>query len=456
MAVESWWAPAQVTHADSLVFYRMRGFPPWPGLVLPCKPRSYLQGPMNPLCPPEDAIFERVQNCIQRGKGMKLGDTIIARVRDDVPFGLNWLPDSLLPLPRKKEKAKILQVFQKHLEVRYKRSGITDTIPKSWGELLSQSVRQRQAAGYEPAVWQSETRAAKCGTWRSEVPSVVKFPQDAKSTVQASFVIVYSYGDELLGCKNFGINGKAVNMLVEREQNVTLNLQLPSAVDPSRKCVIALRKSDLPRQISPVLPPDYHRGFRAEEMASHRGFNGSLALREIRAEWKRRQGIQQQQAELEQYRAHHNLPPSDLPKPPNDSDSSEEEDEAVSDAEQEDPWEVEEEATSQDTSTEEDFPKAAPKPVPRASCGSAPRNIATPVANAVRRSVAAPVRLQGHMVPCYEQLESTETSFSPKGSEIEEARRLLGVASDASLADLNRTRRRRVCTGGFLFMAEVL
>ncbi|CAE7895462.1 unnamed protein product [Symbiodinium microadriaticum] len=316
MAVESWWAPAQVTHADSLVFYRMRGFPPWPGLVLPCKPRSYLQGPMNPLCPPEDAIFERVQNCIQRGKGMKLGDTIIARVRDDVPFGLNWLPDSLLPLPRKKEKAKILQVFQKHLEVRYKRSGITDTIPKSWGELLSQSVRQRQAAGYEPAVWQSETRAAKCGTWRSEVPSVVKFPQD--------------------------------------------------------------------------------------------------------------------------------------------SDSSEEEDEAVSDAEQEDPWEVEEEATSQDTSTEEDFPKAAPKPVPRASCGSAPRNIATPVANAVRRSVAAPVRLQGHMVPCYEQLESTETSFSPKGSEIEEARRLLGVASDASLADLNRTRRRRVCTGGFLFMAEVL
>ena len=187
------------------MFYRMRGFPPWPGLVLPCKPRSYLQGPMNPLCPPEDAIFERVQNCIQRGKarfrsglkvprpqgfcsdvrnfcqGMKLGDTIIARVRDDVPFGLNWLPDSLLPLPRKKEKAKILQVFQKHLEVRYKRrgasrkhrvseseavpsrSGITDTIPKSWGELLSQSVRQRQAAGYEPAVWTNTKKLAVHG-----------------------------------------------------------------------------------------------------------------------------------------------------------------------------------------------------------------------------------------------------------------------------------------------------
>ncbi|OLP76515.1 hypothetical protein AK812_SmicGene43540 [Symbiodinium microadriaticum] len=386
---------------------------------------------MNPLCPPEDAIFERVQNCIQRGKGMKLGDTIIARVRDDVPFGLNWLPDSLLPLPRKKEKAKILQVFQKHLEVRYKRSGITDTIPKSWGELLSQSVRQRQAAGYEPAVWQSETRAAKCGTWRSEVPSVVKFPQASSSSTAMG-----------MRCKNFGINGKAVNMLVEREQNVTLNLQLPSAVDVSK-----VRAQSLIRH----KPEEENRTFRGKYLrsclqtiteASHRGFNGSLALREIRAEWKRRQGIQQQQAELEQYRAHHNLPPSDLPKPPNDSDSSEEEDEAVSDAEQEDPWEVEEEATSQDTSTEEDFPKAAPKPVPRASCGSAPRNIATPVANAVRRSVAAPVRLQGHMVPCYEQLESTETSFSPKGSEIEEARRLLGVASDASLADLNRTRRR--------------
>ena len=49
MAVESWWAQAQIMHADSLVFYRMRGFPPWPGLVLPCKHRSYLQRPMNPL-----------------------------------------------------------------------------------------------------------------------------------------------------------------------------------------------------------------------------------------------------------------------------------------------------------------------------------------------------------------------------------------------------------------------
>ncbi|CAE7320410.1 unnamed protein product [Symbiodinium sp. CCMP2592] len=325
---------AQVKHADSLVFYRMRGFPPWPGLVLPCKHRSYLQGPMNPLCPPEDAIFDRVQNCIQRGKarfrsdlkvpgrvdagivddvhtfcqGMKRGDTIIARVREDADAG----SDSdlsfrgLVPLPEARAKAKILRVFQKHLEVRYKRSGVTAKIPKSWGELLSRSVPQQQAAGKVKRASGKVRDVALRGSERGQVPS--------------GFVIVYSYGDEMYR----KVRAQSLIRYKPEEANRTFRGK------SLRSCLQTITE------------------------ASHRGFNGNLALREIQAEWERRQGIQQQQAELEQYRAHHNLPPSDLPKPHNDSDSSEEEDEAASDAEEEDPWGTEEEAASQDTSTEEE------------------------------------------------------------------------------------------------------
>ncbi len=64
--------------SNKLVLCRLRGFPPWPSLVIKPEPRSKLQGPMNPLAPPTDAVFDREVKCVRRGAGFKKGSTVSA------------------------------------------------------------------------------------------------------------------------------------------------------------------------------------------------------------------------------------------------------------------------------------------------------------------------------------------------------------------------------------------
>ena len=74
---EQWWVPQQ-KWSGQLVLCRLLGFPPWPGVALKPRSRSELQGPMNPLAPPTDAVFDREVKCVRRGAGFTVGNTASA------------------------------------------------------------------------------------------------------------------------------------------------------------------------------------------------------------------------------------------------------------------------------------------------------------------------------------------------------------------------------------------
>jgi len=370
-----WWSTAQQQHQDKLVLYRLRGYPPWPGMVLRLKSRAYLQSPMNDLAPPEDALFDRVQTCIQRGKGIKKGDTVTAYVADESDSDSSAGSDSESSsarsslLPGRKEKAKVLEVRGRKLKVEYKRTGKTAVIPKSWAELLSKKILQTQKAGMVKRATGKVREIALRGKQRGVVPS--------------GFVIVYSFGDEMY-------------------RKVRASSLIP--YDPS------------------TLPGLLHRRkllTQCLEEVKMRGFSGTRALREIRKEWKRRQKLQEEQADAQRYREHHGLerPAAPSPAPPVTASS----------------W-------------KRPSPGGIPQPVYSQCATPPPRRIATPVANTVARSMGAPqcsvpVRLQGHMVTFYEQVEGTGEQSVPTTSELEEARNAFGLEEGYTLADLNRSRR---------------
>ena len=125
---EQWWIPAQQKWSGKLVLCRLLGFPPWPGVALKPRSRSELQGPMNPLAPPTDAVFDREVKCVRRGAGFTVGNTVSAHYAVNNPCGgVFGLPETMQSPSM--QKAVITTVGRTNLIVKFKGDGHVDKIP---------------------------------------------------------------------------------------------------------------------------------------------------------------------------------------------------------------------------------------------------------------------------------------------------------------------------------------
>mmetsp|Transcript_83 Transcript_83/g.299 ORF Transcript_83/g.299 Transcript_83/m.299 type:complete len:413 (+) Transcript_83:77-1315(+) len=174
---EAWHNQAQQKWSDQLVLCRLRGFPPWPSLVVKPQPRSALQGPMNAFAPPADSVFDREVKCVRRGAGFKPGDTVSAYYLDHSPFGLPALQSS------SRQKATVVRIGRTSLRVKFKHDGRVENIPKNWAELNSSSKSQMPSAGMVKKPIGKVRDVALRGKARGKVP--------------AGQVLVYSFGDEM-------------------------------------------------------------------------------------------------------------------------------------------------------------------------------------------------------------------------------------------------------------------
>ena len=157
-----------------------------------------------------------------------------------------------------------------------------------------------------------------------------------------------------------------------------------------------------------------------------RGFNGARALKEIKAEWDRRerarQERQQQEATAREYRAHHGLEQPPTPAPAEREPADRAADRAASKR----PLPADPPTAKRHT--------AQPS---QASQTAHARCVATPLVNHAR---SASAHLQGHMVPYHEQLEGTDVQHIST-SDLEEARLLLRLEKGFSVSELHRARR---------------
>ena len=125
---EQWWIPAQQKWSGKLVLCGLLGFPPWPGVALKPRSRSELQGPMNPLAPPTDAVFDREVKCVRRGAGFTVGNTASAHYAVNNPCGgVFGLPETMQSPSM--QKAVITTVGRTNLIVKFKGDGHVDKIP---------------------------------------------------------------------------------------------------------------------------------------------------------------------------------------------------------------------------------------------------------------------------------------------------------------------------------------
>lgn len=262
MAAE-WHNKHQKSRANKLVLYRLRGFPPWPGLVVAPQPRAELQGPMNPLCPAEDAVFDRDFRCVRRGSGMKVGDTVCAHPYLVIDEKITNLKDG------ETKKATVKAVGLKTLQVEFKHNKLVQEIPKRFAELISCSKQQRQASGKVKKPTGKIRDVALQGKHRGKLPG--------------SHVLVYSFGDEMW-----------------------------RKVRASTLCPFTPATLDAPYRGGPKTVKQALQAF------NQRGFVGEVALKEAQAEQDRRDAESkvEMKAKADQmaFRVFHNLPTTPRPK----------------------------------------------------------------------------------------------------------------------------------------------
>ena len=112
----------------------------------PCtkpRPRTVLQGPMNPLAPPLDSVFDREVKCVREGVGFKQGSTVNAYCSEVPVFGRSLAEVQSLS----RRKAVIIKVRKKSLQVKFKHDSDIRRIPKIWAELKSSKKLQARSPG---------------------------------------------------------------------------------------------------------------------------------------------------------------------------------------------------------------------------------------------------------------------------------------------------------------------